>query len=205
MKTTILFFSLLLFGSAVVLSRAGQIEFAPGFGDDNAADAAAEPRTPVPLASGPNALTDFATRVETAVEHRDLAGIGELYQTNGVTSGDMKRELNRWQPVLAQAAGAKVSVYFKELGTLPPTAHQVWGDYARRLTTHKVTHLAGLRNGSPVVALVLPLIEVDGRLWIVPSDKLLPGASVMPAKAANGNQPGCSGTNGISGTAGLRH
>ncbi|HLZ53234.1 MAG TPA: hypothetical protein VKS19_02030 [Verrucomicrobiae bacterium] len=203
MKTTILFFSLLLFGSAVVLSRAGQIEFAPGFGDDNAA--AAEPRTPVPHASGPNAFTDFARRVETAVERRDLAGIRDLYQTNVVTSDDIKRELTRWQPVLAQAAGAKVSVYFKELGKLPPTASQVWGNCARRLTTHKVTHLAGLLNGSPVVALVLPLIEVDGRLWIVPSDKLLPGASVMPANAANGNQPGRSGTNGISGMAGSRH
>ncbi|HKW30964.1 MAG TPA: hypothetical protein VJT54_16690, partial [Verrucomicrobiae bacterium] len=121
------------------------------------------------------------------------------------TTVDMKRELTRWQAVLAQAAGAKVSVYFKELGKLPPTAHQVWGDYARRLTTHKVTHLAGLLNGSPGVALVLPLIEVDGRLWIVPSHKLRPGASVMPAKAANGNQPGCSETNGISGTGGSRH
>jgi hypothetical protein len=187
MKTATLSLSLLLFGFAVVLSRAGQIQFAPGFGDDNGA--ATEQRTPVPLASGPNAITDFATRVKAAVERRDLAGIGELYQTNAVTSGDMKRELNRWQPVLAQAAGSNVSVYFKELGTLPPTARQVWGDYARRLTTHKVTHLAGLQNGSPVVALVLPLIKVDGRLWIVPSDKAQPGSCIKPNNAANGNQP----------------
>ncbi|HEV2437368.1 MAG TPA: hypothetical protein VG077_15360 [Verrucomicrobiae bacterium] len=177
MKIITLCLSLLLFGFAALLSRAGQIELAPGLGDDNRE--AAEPRTPVPPASGPNAMTDFARRVKVAVERRDLTGIWDLYQTNAAATDDLKRELNRWQPVLALAAGSRISVYFKELGTLPPTARQVWGDYARRLTTHKVTHLAFLLNGAQAV-LVLPLVEVDGRLLIVPSDKQQPGSCIQP-------------------------
>ena len=202
MKTLILFFSLLLFGSAGGLSRAGQIEFAPGFGEDNAA--ATEPRTPVPLASGPNAFTDFVTRVKAALERRDLARIGELYQTNAVTLDDMKCELARWQPVVGRADGSKASLYFKELGKLPPAARQVWGGFAGRLTSHQVTHLGFLNNGGGV-KLMLPLIEVDGRLWIVPSDKVPPGSRIQPGGAVNGNQPARAETNGISGTAGSRH
>lgn len=201
MKTLILFFSLLLFGSAGVFSRAGQIEFAPGFEEHDAT--AAEPGTPVPLASGPNAFTDFVERVRAALERRDLARIAELYQTNAVTPDDMKREFARWQPVVGQANGSKASLFFKELGKLPPTARQVWGGYARGLTSHQVTHLGFLDNGGGV-KLMLPLIEFDGRLWIVPSDKVQPGSCIKPGGVVNDSQPARAETNGISGTAGSR-
>ena len=179
MKTTTLSLSLLLFGVAAGPSRAGQIQFAPGLDVENGV--ATEQRTPVPLASGPNAFTDFESRVKAVIERRDLAGAGELYQTNTVTAADMKRELARWQPLFAPGAGSNVAMYFKELGTLPsPAARRVWGDYARRLTTHRVTHLVALSNGT-AARLVFPLVEVDGRLWIVPSDKVRPGPGLKRA------------------------
>jgi len=154
----------------VVCSCAGQIQFAPDLGDESSVTADA--RTPVPLAPPPpDAAEDFVARLKSAVAHRDLAGIEALYQTNGVTSTDMTCELSRWQSRLANMTNSNVSVFFKDLGALPPTAHRVWSDYAGRLTSHKVTHLAASLEG-PVVGLAIPLIEVDGRLWIVPSDKV---------------------------------
>ena len=181
MKTTTLSLPLVFLSLAVVLSGAGQIPFAPGFGDDN--DAPVDPRTPVPLSTLPCAITDFEARVKVAVEQRSLVGVEELYQTNAVTADDLKRELARWQPLFAQPGDARVSLFFKELDTLPPKARQVWTDCARGLTTNKVTHLVHLQNGT-ATALVLPLVEIDGRLWIVPADKRRAGQSVEPGPGA---------------------
>ncbi len=183
MKATII--PVLLVAFVGVFSCAGQIQFAPDLGDDHSVTA--DPRTPVPLTPPPSATMDFATRLKAAVEQHDLAGIEALYQTNGVTSAEMKRELSRWQSLLTHITGTNVSVWFKDIGALQPVAHRVWGDNARRLTTHKVTHLAALSTGT-AATLVFPLVEVDGKLWIVPSDKARPGSCNKPSGATSGSQ-----------------
>lgn len=187
MKTVALCLLLLLSGFAPAFSRAEPIQFAPGFGELNAAATEQQP-TPVPLASGPNAFTDFQTRIKTAVDRRDWAAFEGLYQTNAVTAVDLKRELARWQPLLAPGAGSELYLYFKELGTLPTTAHQFWSGFAQRLTTHKVTHLVHVQN-TVGTAFILPLVEVDGRLWIVPSDKIPPGTDLKTGAVVNRNLP----------------
>jgi hypothetical protein len=125
--------------------------------------------------------------LKAAIERRDLVGIEALYQTNGVTSGEIKRELSRWQSLLPDIKSTNVSVWFKDFGALPPTAHRVWVDNASRLTTHKVTHLAALSTGT-AATLIFPLVEVDGKLWMVPSDKTQPRSRNQPSGATNESQ-----------------
>ena len=169
----------------MAFSSTGQIQFALDLGDDN--HVAVDPRTPVPLTPSPTAAEDFATHLKSAVERRDLAGLEALYETNRVTSAEMKCELGRWQSLLTNLTSTNVSVFFKDFDALPPGAHRVWSDCAGRLTTHRVTHLAALSTGR-FVALVIPLTQVDGRMWIVPSDKVQPSLPNKSSGATNGSR-----------------
>jgi hypothetical protein len=180
-------------------SWAEQIQFVPGAADDGSAATAQE----TPLLSAPNQkpYADFRASLQTAVESGELGKIRDLYQTNSLAPGDLKRELAHWRPLLAKGGSPTVFLYFKELSALPPTARRVWGDCARRLTTHKVTHLVSVRKGT-AASMLLPLIAVDGTLLIVPSDKVEPGPGIEDG-AANGSQSIRSEPNGTSGAARL--
>jgi hypothetical protein len=149
-----------------------------------------EEETPVPLAPRLNMriLRDFCSRVEAAIETGDLAQIGALYQTNGIAVEELRLELARWRPVLGQQDKVKVSLYLKDLNTLSLTANQMWGESARSLTTHKATHLAFLQCGG-AVRFMLPLVLVEGRLLVVPSDKLKSREAIEPRGPVDGSQP----------------
>jgi hypothetical protein len=202
MKRTSLFASALLSGFAFIFSCAGQIQFASDFRTPMGADA--DSQTPIPLAPCADAMMDFETRVQAIFANHDLDGIKDLYQTNSVTAADMQRELALWQPLFAQPADAKVSLFYKEFEGLPPTALQVWTGIARGLTTHKVTHLVHVQNGAGTAS-VFPLIKIDGRLWVVPSDKRQTGSYCKPISAAGGRQPLGPVTNGMQVTTGSHH
>ena len=120
-----------------------------------------------------NLFQEFHNRLQTAVEARDLVAIQRLYQTNGVAKETLKFELGRWKQLLDENTKVTPGLWFKELSTLPPKARQCWTEYAHGLTDREVTHLCFL-TFSPrnVVRLGLPLVMVDGRLLIVPSEKM---------------------------------
>ena len=72
--------------------------------------------------------------------------------------------------------------YFKDLNALPSSqARMIWTSEAERLTARRVTHLAFIRCGS-VAQLILPLVVVDNRFLIVPSEKI--AAKVIEAGGA---------------------
>jgi hypothetical protein len=127
---------------------------------------------------------EFRTRVEAAIQSRNLDNVVALYQTNGIAAQEIKLELVRWRPILAQQDDKVVAFFFKELSTLPPTARQVWGEQARRLTTHRVTHLVLLHYGDGV-RLTLPLVSVNDRLLIVSADQDKVDKSIEPAAGGN--------------------
>jgi len=136
-----------------------------------------------------NHFQEFHNRLQTAVEARDLVAIQRLYQTNGVAKETLKFELGRWKQLLDENTKVTLGLWFKELATLPPKARQCWTEYAHGLTDCEVTHLCFL-TFSPrnVVRLGLPLVVVDDRLLIVPSEKMN-AASRIENGAANRSQP----------------
>ena len=144
-------------------------------------------------------LRDFESRVNAAVDRSDAANIKALYQTNGVTAGDLNSELIRWKS-MDQQAGKKLLFYFKEISELPPESRRFWSGEAHRLTQHEVTHFALVRSASGV-QLILPLVVTDGRLLIVPSEKIAAKA-IEPGSAPNRSQPVRSQTNSTPATAG---
>jgi hypothetical protein len=194
MKNVVLpiFLLLLAFSSATLW--AGEPPLLP----DLAADSGlvTEQETSAPLPPHSDLYSDFTGRLEAAIENRNLVAIQALYQTNGVGAGEFKIELARWQRVLDKSAKPGVSTYFKELGTLPPQAHKIWEEQARRLTKHEVTHLVFVRSGTGV-GLVLPLVVVGDELLIVPSEK----RNTESCCPANGSQPIRSETNRTPGAA----
>jgi hypothetical protein len=119
------------------------------------------------------AYKDFSTRLESAVESRELASVAALYQTNGPTAVELKSELARWRQLIAKGAKAR-SPYFKSLSHLPPESHQYWEAKAHRWTRHPVTDFAILhfQDGSQMT---LPLFLVGSTLLIVPSEKINKG------------------------------
>lgn len=129
-----------------------------------------EQKTAASLLPPSDLYSDFSSRLEAVIESRDLVAIQALYQTNGVGVEEFKIELGRWRQIFGEGAKPRVSMYFKELSTLPPQAHELWEEQARRLTKHEVTHLAFVRSGTRVV-LMFPLVVVKDRLLIVPSEK----------------------------------
>ena len=150
-----------------------------------------------------NHFQEFHNRLQTAVEARDLVAIQRLYQTNGVAKETLKFELGRWKQLLDKNTNWTPGLSFKELATLPPQARQAWTEYAHHLTDREVTHLCFLILGS-VVQLGLPLIVVDGRFVIVPSEKRNMTPRIEQDGPANGSQPIRSETNRTSSAVGTR-
>jgi len=151
----------------------------------------------------PDHYREFISRLEAAVEHRDLAAIQALYQTNGVAAQELKLEMARWPELLAGDGKADVSLYFKELNTLPPQAREVHIERARRLTKHEVSHLAFVHLPA-AHKLTLPLVLVGDKLFVVPSEKRNTASSIKPNGPTNGSQPIRSETNRTSSAAGPR-
>ncbi len=112
-------------------------------------------------------FSDFRTRLQTALERGDSSGIASLYETNGVTAGELKTEINRWQRVIGKNS-EELTVSFKDLNRLPSESLKFWSTEAHRLTKHEVTHFAVVRSGGGI-GLILPLVIVDNKLLIVPS------------------------------------
>ena len=150
-----------------------------------------------------NLFREFGSRLQAAVEGRDFVAIQRLYQTNGIAEETLKFELGRWKQLLDKNTNWTPGLSFKELATLPLQARQAWTEYAHHLTDREVTHLCFLILGS-VVQLGLPLIVVDGRFLIVPSEKRKMTPRIEQGGAANGSQPIRSETNQTSSAAGSR-
>ena len=146
-----------------------------------------EAAAPLPLHS--DLYGDFRSHLEAAIERQDLIAIQALYQTNGIGAEEFKTELARWRRVFGECATQRF-VYFKELSTLPPQAHDYWATQARHLTEHKATHLAFVGSGTEG-RLILPLVVVEDRLLIVPSEK----RKTESCCQANGSDPIRSKTN----------
>src|ERR1043166_817665 len=151
----------------------------------------------------PGLYGEFSSRLEAAVEHRDLAAIQALYQTNGVAAQELKLEMARWPDLLAGDAKGREGLYFKELSTLPPQAREAHTERARRLTKHEVTHLVLVRLPAGY-QLTLPLVLVGDKLQVVPSERRNTASSIEPNGAANGSQPIRSETNQTPPAAGSR-
>ena len=151
-------------------------------------------------------IQGFESRLRAAVEGRDLQAIQRLYLTNGVAEETLKFELGRWKQLLEKNTNnGRTGLWFKELATLPPQARQHWTEYAHHLTDREVTHLCFLiLSPGSVVQLGLPLIPVDDRLLIAPSEKRNIVSRIEPDGAGNGSQPIRSESNSTSSTAGSR-
>jgi hypothetical protein len=130
-------------------------------------------------------FTDFKSRLQAAIDTRELASIKALYQTNNVCDEELNSDLTRWQPMLGQDA-ATLLLYFKDLSTLPPESLEFWSAKAHRLTQHQVTHFALVRSGT--AQLTVPLILADNKFLIVPSEKLTKNGS-EPAPGPSHSQP----------------
>jgi hypothetical protein len=176
MKNAVLRALLLLLAFARVGLCASELQLFPLDGDSPAP----EQETVIPLAPRSNLFIDFSNRLKAGIEARNLIVIQALYQTNGVTAKELELEFDRWRRVLSNDSNANVSVYFKDLSTLPAKARQIWSERAHRLTRHGATHLGFVQSG-PEIRLMLPLVAVEDRLLIVPSDKVNARSSIEPA------------------------
>jgi|ERR1035437_2028148 hypothetical protein len=199
MKNVALQVFVLLLALAAADSRAGEPQILPDYlKSGNSAttrEATPEPRQ--------RPMVDFQKRLEAAIESRDLVVIQALYQTNGIAAEDLKVEMARWPALLRGEAKGGVALWFKELSTLPPQAREIHTERARRLTKYEVTHLVLVRLPAGY-QLTLPLVLVEGRLLIVPSDERKAGVGIEPNGATNGSQPFRSETNSTSSAAGSR-
>ena len=152
-----------------------------------------------------NLFQELESRLRAAVEGRDLVAIQRLHQTNGVAEETLQFELARWEQLLDENTNVTPGLWFKELATLPPKARQYWTEYAHRLTDREVTHLCFLAfSPRNVVQLGLPLVVVDDRFLIVPSEKRNIASLIEQDGAANGSQPVRSETNRTSSAVGTR-
>jgi hypothetical protein len=162
-----------------------------------------EEDTQVPLAPPVNLFNDFRSRLEAAIQSRKIPAISALYQTNGVDAEDLKSELARWQPMIAEDA-KRVSLFGKDLSRLPPKAHDFWTAQARRLTEREVAYFIFVQSENGI-RLTLPLVVDGDRLLIVPSDKKTGSSGIEPSGSTNGSQPTGSKTNRTSSAAGSIH
>jgi hypothetical protein len=155
----------------------------------------------------PNPFREFRARLGSAVEARDMTALQALYQTNGVTPEQLDKELSRWRPMLEPDDKSRVSI--QSHGTIFrdfKLSNPMWKRLAARLTSHTSTHLVELSTSKGYW--MLPLVEVEGRLFLVPSDKStdmgLRREDVQPDRAPNETQPVPSNTNSTSDAAGSR-
>jgi hypothetical protein len=189
---------LLLLALAAADSWAGEPQILPDY-LKSGSSATTREATPEPRQ---RLMVDFKTRLEAAIESRDLAVIQALYQTNGIAAEDLKVEMARWPSLLRGEAKGEVGLFFKELSTLPSPARAIHTERARRLTKHEVTHLVLVRLPAGY-QLTLPLVVIEGRLLIVPSDAIKADVGNQNG-ATNGSQQLRSGTNSTSSAAGSR-
>jgi hypothetical protein len=201
MKNVTLHAFLLLVAFAGAPSRAGELQLLPDFLEGGGL--VTEPKTAAPLALHLNLFGDFRSRLESAIDSGNPLTIQALYRTNGVVAEEMKLELARWRRTLGKDAQARASLYYKELSTLPLQAYEFWSAQAHRLTTHKVTHLAFVQFGTDV-RLMIPLVVVEDRLLIVPSDKIKSELRIEPGGPAKGKRSICSEPNRTPSEAGTR-
>jgi hypothetical protein len=199
MKTSILHIGLMLLISTGIATQARDPEFLPDATGSTSQSADQRPAASPPFTTSP--LQDFANRLEAAIKTKDLSAIMALYRTNGVLAAELAAENSRWQQIILEDADGKVSVYGKELGTLPSEqARKCYSELAQQLTKRPVTHIVMASFGHGI-QLVLPLVSLEGRLWIVPSEKKQPRIEL--GGPANGSHPIRSETNRPSSAAGL--
>jgi hypothetical protein len=117
---------------------------------------------------------EFLDHLKAAIETRDTNALQNLYQTNGVSSEQLRDELNRWRPMLEPDDKSRLSIegrwtMFRDFSRCSPT----WKNFAERVSSHKSTHLVQLMTsrGSARGYWMLPLVMVEGRLFLVPCDK----------------------------------
>lgn len=154
-----------------------------------------------------NPFADFVDRLKGAIETRDAGMLEALYQTNGVSAAQLTEELNRWEPMLRADANSRVSIQtfrcvFRDLSR----ANKKWKKLAERLTSQPATHIIELPTSAGYWK--LPLVEVKGRLFIVPSDKSRNMATRMEDAydgAPSGTPPISPGTNSTSLAPDARH
>ena len=139
------------------------------------------------IQSQPKLFKDFSNRIEAALESRDSTSIQRLYETTGISSEELNVELARWQEILNADSGGNAAYWVKDLGNLPPKAQRAWNAKARRLTSHDVSHLVFLKYGDARM-LCLPVVANDGRLLIVPSDKLTDRSGLEQSDPTNRSQ-----------------
>ena len=183
---------LLLLALAAADSWAGEPQMLPDYPKSGSSVTTRE-ATPEP---GQRLMVDFQKRLEAAIESRDLVVIRALYQTNGIAAEDLKVEMARWPSLLRGEAKVGIALWFKELSTLPPQARVIHTQRARSLTKYEVTHLVFVRLPAGY-QLTLPLVLVEGRLLIVPSDAIKAEVGNQNS-GTNGSQPLRSGTNSTS-------
>jgi len=138
-----------------------------------------------------NPFSEFTNELNAALQAHNVVALQALYQTNSVSAEEMERELARWRPILE--GKAKPGVAVQERGTIfrdLSKSNVMWRGVVERATTHKATHLVELYCNKYGYWLNLPLVEVEGRLCIVPSDKRESGfGSVQPGAAPNSAPP----------------
>jgi hypothetical protein len=150
---------------------------------------------------------EFMNRLKAAIAGGDMVAIQALYQTNGATVEQLRNELSRWAPMFEEDVKSRLTVQtqgtiFRDFSLSNP----MWKRIAERLATHKATHLVELMTSRGYW--MLPLVELEGRLHIVPSDKSrdmgIRREDVQPGQAANESQPVAPDTNSTSGAASSR-
>ncbi len=151
----------MFFAVAVTSGLAAEFQPFPGLSEKRGLEIAQVPELDL--------FSDFRTRMQAALERRNSSGIASLYETNGVTAGELKTEMDRWQRITGENSKS-VSVFFKDLNRLPSESFKYWSTEAHRLTKHEVTHFAIVRSGGGT-GLILPLVLVDNTLLVVPSEK----------------------------------
>src|SRR5689334_21569403 len=156
---------------SIVLFLAGNAAWAGDFGFPSE-------QPPVRPVENPSLtlFNDFQSRLQAAINAHSTAAFMPLYQTNGATDQELKYELARWKQIIGDGTNI-LGLAYKELSTLPSEeARKTWTAEAHRFTDHEVTHLALVRLGGGV-QFMLPLIVVDNKLLIVPSEKIAANAS----------------------------
>jgi len=116
-------------------------------------------------------FNDFQSRLQAAINAHSTAAFMPLYQTNIATAQGLKYELARWKQIIGNGTNI-LGLAYKELSTLPSEeARKTWTAEAHHFTDREVTHLALVRLGSGV-QFMLPLIVVENKLLIAPSEKI---------------------------------
>jgi hypothetical protein len=148
---------------------------------------------------------DLMDRLKAAIDASDASALQALYQTNGASIELMSEELSRWRPMLEGEVKSRLTVetrgtIFRDFSLCNP----MWKHVAERLSSHRSTHLVELMTSRGYW--MLPLVEAEGRLFLVPSDKSrdmgLRWEDVQPDRAANVSQPVPPNTNSTSEAAG---